>query len=495
MSWTSGQRTPRNIQIRTIDGFRWVVEEPLTRLYRCGVRLTPHPKPQPHTRLPREQLANQTISRTKFHKEPQQFSKMPQKLTVAVSQSRTLSTTSTTLSALAQTTKKAARDGVNLLLFPEAYLGGYPRTCSFGAAVGSRNDIGREQFLQYFRSAVDLGDTPRGAGQDWVDRKLEINKGKEYRGDGTRERLEQVARETGVFLIVGLVEKAGGSLYCAVVYVCPREGCLGKRRKVMPTGTERLIWAQGSPSTLRAITTTIAGVKLTLAAAICWENYMPLLRFSLYSQNVNLYLAPTADARETWLPLMQTVACESRAYVLSANQCMKRKHLPYWITGKVDWKQDQEEPIEAGAVGATKKSRRSSSIVTQTEYNHEITWPCTDLSSSADSTSSDQTATNGTIPLHLNAVASEDEATETPQPQQESSEEEYVSRGGSCVISPTGAVLAGPLWEVEDGGLLIATVDFEDCERGRLDLDVAGSYGRMDSFELKVAGLDISPPP
>lgn len=420
---------------------------------------------------------------------------MPQKLTVAVSQSRTLSTTSATLSALAQTTKKAARNGVNLILFPEAYLGGYPRTCSFGAAVGSRNDTGREQFLQYFRSAIDLGDTPRGAGQDWVNRKLEVSKGTETRGDGTRERLEQVARETGVFLVVGVVEKAGGSLYCAVVYVCPREGCLGKRRKVMPTGTERLIWAQGSPSTLRAITTTIAGVKLTLAAAICWENYMPLLRFSLYSQNVNLYLAPTADARETWLPLMQTVACESRAYVLSANQCMKRKHLPSWITGKGGSKQDLEDSVESNAVGGTKKSRRSSSIVTKTEYNHEITWPCTDPESSADCKSSDQKATNGTNPLHLDAVASEDEATETPQPQREGSDEEYVCRGGSCIISPTGAVLAGPLWEVEDDGLLIATVDFEDCERGRLDLDVAGSYGRVDSFELKVAGLDISPPP
>ena len=420
---------------------------------------------------------------------------MAQKLTVAVSQSRTLSTTSATLSALAQTTEKAARNGVDLMLFPEAYLGGYPRTCSFGAAVGSRNDTGREQFLEYFRSAIDLGDTPRGAGQDWVNRKLEVNKENEYRGDGTRERLEQVARETGVFLVVGVVEKAGGSLYCAVVYVCPREGFLGKRRKVMPTSTERLIWAQGSPSTLRAITTTIAGVKLTLAAAICWENYMPLLRFSLYSQNVNLYLAPTADARETWLPLMQTVACESRAYVLSANQCVKRKNLPSWITGNGGSKQGQEDSVDTSAVGGTKKSRRSSSIVTKTEYNHEITWPCADPEASADSKPSDPTATNGTIPSHLDAVASEDKATETTHPLRDSSDEDYVCRGGSCIISPTGAVLAGPLWEVEDDGLLIATVDFEDCERGRLDLDVAGSYGRMDSFELKVAGLDINPPP
>lgn len=391
---------------------------------------------------------------------------MPKKLKLAVSQSRTLDTLQQTLDALATTTRKAASQSIDLILFPEAYIGGYPRTCDFGASVGARAPHGRDQFLEYFHAAVDLGDTPLGAGDDWVARKLPVAKGKEHRGDGTREYLEKIARETGVFIVTGLVERSGGSLYCSCIYICPSLGCIGKRRKVMPTGSERLVWAQGQPSSLRAVTTTIKGVNLTLAAAICWENYMPLLRYSLYSQNVNLYLAPTADARDTWEPLMRTVAAESRAFVLSANQCVRKSHLPSWISAGKNVG-DKEPRALTHSTNSTSPSRRRKSVVM--EEGNELVLP----------DPSDPASSSGPTSASASAIAENDE---------------FVCRGGSCIIGPLGEVLAPSLWEVEDGFLSIEA-DFEDCERGRLDMDVAGSYSRNDAFRLQVEGLDISPPP
>lgn len=333
--------------------------------------------------------------------------------------------------------------------------------------MGARTEEGREQFLQYFHSAVDLGDTPRGAGDEWVDRDLDVKKGQEHRGDGTREYLERVARDTGVFVVTGLVERSGGSLYCSVVYVCPRLGCIGKRRKVMPTGSERLVWAQGSPSTLRAVTTVIKGVKLTMAAAICWENFMPLLRYSLYSQNVNLYLAPTADARDTWWPLMRTIGGEGRAFVLSANQCVRRKHLPDWVTGTKGSTSVSDDVAVNGVHTASRSQGRRRSTLTVSEERHQLVLP----------------------------TAEESPANDDKVVPKDASDEDFVSRGGSCIVGPLGQSLVDPLWEVEDGGLLITEADFEDCERGRLDLDVAGSYSRNDAFHLEVDGLDLDPPP
>ncbi|KAI9892290.1 MAG: hypothetical protein M1814_001749 [Vezdaea aestivalis] len=421
---------------------------------------------------------------------------MPKLLKIGASQSRTLSTLSETLSALEVIAHSASAQGISVLLFPECYLGGYPRECDFGCAVGARSTRGREQFLQHFKSAVDLGDTPSGAGARWIDRSLPVAHDAKFRGDGTRETLERIAAETGILIVTGLVERAGGSLFCGVVYVDPERGTLGKRRKVMPTGSERTIWARGDVSTLQAVTTTIKGVKLTLAAAICWENIMPLVRQTLYAQNVNLYLAPTADFKPTWLPLVQTIGLESRAFVLSANMCQRRKNLPSWITSPPPGRDAQPSttPVLSG--------RRRSSVVKRTEDDHEITWPVSSQPASSSSSGPrpplSKTKSHSTV---LPTSSSEHEIAFPFHQQQQKNPtlgltgEEFVSRGGSCIIGPMGQVLAPPLWDVEEGGLLTVEVDFEDCERCRLDSDLAASYAVPEAFTLEVKGLRLEPPP
>ena len=435
---------------------------------------------------------------------------MPQLLKIGVSQSHTQSTLRETLLALRSTTIRAAQRDISILLFPEAYLGGYPRTCNFSAAVGGRTDFGRDQFLCYTKGAVDLGDTPLGAGDDWVEHKLPVNKEMGRRGDGTREFLEDVARETGVFIVTGLIEKAGGSLYCAAVYVDPKRGIIGKRRKVMPTGSERLVWGQGSASTLKAVAATIRGVRVVMGCAICWENFMPLLRYSLYSQGVNLWLAPTADARETWEPLVRTIAMEGRCFVLTTNQCVKRKDLPSWITGDPkEWlarheagggddsssRQDTTTTANSTYTNGTTTQPSSASpnlsrrlSITRTGENHSIAWrlkdpePAPPISEHDEPTSTSQNTATKAPPTSQNPPSSTD------------SEEEFLSRGGACIISPTGMTISGPLWESQDE-ILMQEVDFDDCERGHLDFDVTGHYSRPDAFRLEVEGLELVGPP
>ncbi len=187
---------------------------------------------------------------------------------------------------------RAAANGAQLVVFPEAFLGGgYPKGLGFGARVGMRSDEGRRQFQQYFDSAVAVP------------------------GPET-EALAQAAQTHSIWIVMGAIERHGGTLYCSVVYISPETGLCGKHRKLMPTAMERLIWGFGDGSTIPVIDAGFA----KLGAVICWENYMPMLRMAMYSQGVQLYCAPTVDDRETWLPTMRHIAIEGRCFVLCACQ-------------------------------------------------------------------------------------------------------------------------------------------------------------------------------
>ena len=204
-----------------------------------------------------------------------------------------------TLDKLRQLAADAARRGAKLALFPEAFVSAYPKGLDFGARVGMRTREGREDFRRYFDSAVDV---PGPA----------------------VESMARVARENRLYMVVGVIEREIGTLYCTVLFFAPDGSYLGKHRKLMPTAMERLVWGFGDGSTLPVFDTPLG----RLGAVICWENYMPLLRTAMYAKNIQLWCAPTADGRKTWIPTMQHVALEGRCFVFSCNQFTRRRDFP-----------------------------------------------------------------------------------------------------------------------------------------------------------------------
>lgn len=204
-----------------------------------------------------------------------------------------------TLRKAADLTRDAARRGAKLIVFPEAFVGGYPKGLDFGARVGSRTSEGREQFRVYYENAMEVP----GACCD---------------------ALGGLARDHSVDLVMGVVERDGGTLYCTVLFFAPDGSLRGKHRKLMPTASERLVWGFGDGSTLPVFETPVGRV----GAVICWENYMPLLRMAMYGKGIELYCAPTVDDRETWLPTMRHIALEGRCFVLSACQYLRRADCP-----------------------------------------------------------------------------------------------------------------------------------------------------------------------
>lgn len=273
---------------------------------------------------------------------------------------------------------KAAELGAKLIVFPEAFVSGYPKGLDFGARVGMRTPAGRETFRRYYDSALDLS-------------------------SGECRRLGAAARAAGVHLVIGVIEKDGGTLYCTVLFFGPDGLLLGKHRKTMPTAMERLIWGFGDGSTLTVLDTSIG----RLGAVICWENYMPLLRTAMYAKGIEIYCAPTADDRNTWVATMQHVALEGRCFVLSACQFLRR----------------------------------------------------------------------GDCPEDYDAIQGDDPST-------------ILMRGGSCIVSPLGQLLAGP--NFDGPTILTADIDRGEIARGKFDFDVMGHYSRPDIFRLHVNEREMS---
>ena len=196
-------------------------------------------------------------------------------------------------------TADAARQGARLVVFPEGFISAYPKGLDFGARVGMRLPGGRDDFRRYWESSVDVPGP-------------------------TTEALGGIAGENSIYMVIGIIERDQGTLYCTVLFFGPDGSLMGKHRKLMPTVMERIVWGFGDGSTMPVFDTDLG----RLGAVICWENYMPLLRTYMYSKGIQIYCAPTADDRDTWLPTMQHIALEGRCFVLSCCQYLTRGDCP-----------------------------------------------------------------------------------------------------------------------------------------------------------------------
>ncbi len=298
---------------------------------------------------------------------------MTDKRRVAVVQSASVAfDIDATMKKVAAFCEKAHRRRASLIVFPEAYLGGYPKGLDFGARVGLRESRGRDEFKRYYDGAIDLP-------------------GAEL------EAIAELARRFALTIVMSAIERDGGTLFCSSFFVGQDGEFLGKHRKTMPTAMERLIWGFGDGSTLPVVETGVGRV----GSVICWENYMPLLRTSMYAQGVELYCASTVDDRDSWIPSMQHIATEGRCFVLSSCQYAKRSDYP-----------------------------------------------------------EDYDCLQGNDP------------------------DAVLIRGGSCIVSPFGELLAGPVYDQET--MITADLDLDEIIKGKFDLDVTGHYARPDIFSLSV---------
>jgi nitrilase len=280
-----------------------------------------------------------------------------------------------TIEKIAALTAEAAAAGARLIVFPETFVPAYPSSRWAKALAGWADPRAKAAFAALARESVEV---PGPAA----------------------DRLGEIAREHEVWLVTGVNEidpERPGTLYNALLYHAPDGSLALHHRKLVPTNHERLVWGQGDGRGLRAIATPIG----RLGGLICWENYMPLARFSLYDSGVEIYVASTADDGEPWQATLVHIARESRAFVVAPGHFQRAASYP------------DDFPLRDELAGAG-----------------------------------------------------------------------ILGRGGSAILGPDGAYLAGPLFDEE--AILYADLDPERLREERQRFDPAGHYHRPDVFRLKV---------
>jgi nitrilase len=196
-----------------------------------------------------------------------------------------------TLDKLDALTAEAAAAGAALVVFPEAFVPAYPSSVWVKALAGRADPRAKAAFALLARESVEV---PGPA----------------------LDRIADAARRHGVWLVVGITEidpERPGTLYSALVYHDAEGRLVVHHRKLVPTNHERLVWGLGDGRGLRAIETGLG----RLGGLVCWENYMPLARFSLYESGVEIYVAATADDSDAWQATLLHIALESRAFVVA----------------------------------------------------------------------------------------------------------------------------------------------------------------------------------
>lgn len=227
-----------------------------------------------------------------------------------------------TLAKAVSSIEQAAAAGANLIVFPEAFIPGYPAWI-WRLRPGSDFKLSEEIHARLLDNAVDLA-------------------------QNELEPLQHAARRYGVTIVCGLSERDGthsrSTLYNTVVVIAPDGTLLNRHRKLMPTNPERMVWGFGDATGLKVVDTACG----RLGALICWESYMPLARYALYAQGIDVYIAPTYDSGDGWIGTLQHIAREAKCWVVGSGVALRVRDIPDDFPNKATLYPDSQDWVNPG---------------------------------------------------------------------------------------------------------------------------------------------------